>query len=301
MNHDWESLKKNQLAQIKSAPFDHLAFSVINFKTKSSESWLIKDNKLAQDQNLYFDLASLTKALTLGVYFLKCEDNFTAEMLSLLEHRAGLPAYGILSKDSWRETIKSYPIDINAPTLYSDYSSLRLMLEIGSDQLKKTCETSWREILFWKDLTAEQIGKSVSSGAPKGLVHDPNALIISDFCSHAGLFGTIKGVTETLLHLNENFQLLAKNIERSKYKVERPYFQGWDSVMNTDHTLAGAGAGENAFGFLGFTGTCMWLDPQKELGWVMLTNATKKYWHERKILNELRRSAGEFIWKSHYK
>jgi CubicO group peptidase (beta-lactamase class C family) len=50
------------------------------------------------------------------------------------------------------------------------------------------------------------------------------------------------------------------------------------------------------FGHLGFTGTSIWIDPQKKKGHVILTNATKKYYYDRQGLNDLRRQIGEAIW-----
>ena len=65
-------------------------------------------------------------------------------------------------------------------------------------------------------------------------------------------------------------------------------------------TLAGDGCSPHTFGHLGFTGTSIWVDCEKSLGVITLTNATKKFWFERDGLNNIRRSIGSFVWKNYH-
>src|SRR5690606_33057894 len=114
-------------------PMDAMGVGVIDFKTnryeffealKNEEGILIKENA-----SQYFDLASLTKPLTNSLaYFLRPEV-FDEKLLLCLSHRGGLPAWGLLPRHGWKEQILSYPIQ-NAETLYSDFSALRVMLEL---------------------------------------------------------------------------------------------------------------------------------------------------------------------------
>ncbi len=67
--------------------------------------------------------------------------------------------------------------------------------------------------------------------------------------------------------------------------------------MNPDDTLAGRGCGEFTFGHLGFTGTSIWIDPEKMKGHVILSNATKFHWFDKTNLNDMRRVIGEQVWK----
>jgi CubicO group peptidase (beta-lactamase class C family) len=71
---------------------------------------------------------------------------------------------------------------------------------------------------------------------------------------------------------------------------------GWDRVENPGNTLAGAGCGPSTFGHLGFTGTSIWIDPEKGLGHVILSNATKYHWYDKVGLNDIRRAIGEKVW-----
>ena len=71
---------------------------------------------------------------------------------------------------------------------------------------------------------------------------------------------------------------------------------GWDRVENPANTLAGVGCGAYSFGHLGFTGTSIWIDPDRMIGHVILSNATKNHWFDKVGLNSIRRAVGEYVW-----
>jgi hypothetical protein len=286
--------------------FDALGVGVIDFKNKKFQA--IEANnfegtlKFSSDPTLYFDLASLTKPLTNSLsYFLKPEA-FEEKIKLCLSHRGGLPAWGLLANPGWEELISGYPVK-ESPTLYSDFSALRVMLELrkkGVDQ-KKLCQEVWdKETMNWKDLPSwyptPQYG--YKKGLPNfGQVHDPNAWVINEFCSHAGLFSTVDGLCRTLLNYQEKTGFIEKVGSEIK-KHDQRFTYGWDRVENPQETLAGRGCGEKTFGHLGFTGTSIWIDPEAMLGHVILSNAVKYYWYDKVGLNELRRALGEEIWRS---
>lgn len=284
---------------MKGQKFNTIAAAVIDFKTGSFKSVELENRRVVK--NIFFDLASLTKPLTLSATKLIYPDLFEDEKSFelLLNHRASLPSGGRLSRNSWKDQILSYKI-LEAETLYSDFGALRLMLELekkAGKNLKSLCDSYWdSELLFWRDLpqgahcpfTGFRLGKKI-----QGQVNDDNAFIIGDFCSHAGLFSTISGLSKSLINLNEKYNLLSSI---SKKKFNDRFVDGWDTCSG-ENTLAGAGAGPKTFGHLGFTGTSIWIDPEMEKGQIILTNATLNYWYHREGLNNLRRSLGEFLWK----
>jgi CubicO group peptidase (beta-lactamase class C family) len=249
---------------------------------------------------LYFDLASLTKPLTNSLsYFLRPE-SFDKETLLCLNHQGGLPAWGLLPQKGWREQILSYPVQ-ESSTLYSDFSALRVMLNLdrnGVDQ-KQICSGVWdKETLNWLDLPEHfptpQYG--FKNSLPNfGQVHDPNAWVIHEFCSHAGLFSTVDGLCRTLLSYQKKTDFIEKVKAESQKNTNR-FLYGWDRVENLDSTLAGASCGRFTFGHLGFTGTSIWIDPERMLGHVILSNATKIHWYDKQGLNDLRRAVGQAVW-----
>lgn len=274
--------------------FDHCAVGVIDFAKSSFET--------CGDTHIWFDLASVTKVLGHSAAHAMRPDLFTDEMRLLLEHRAGLPAWGLLPKSGWQEIILSYKPKA-AETLYSDYSAMRVSLELAKKghPTPKILSKVWgQELCFWKDLpntasvvkTGEREGRDIL-----GEVHDPNAWVIGEWCGHAGLFGTVKGVCQTLLNL-QNEKKFIKTIQSEMKAHTHRFIYGWDRVENPAQTLAGSGCSASTFGHLGFTGTSVWIDAEKMKGHVILTNATRDGWYCKAGLQELRAVIGNLAWKS---
>jgi hypothetical protein len=281
-------------------PFDHVAAAFIDFDSKK-----ITTTQRGYQGDIWFDLASLSKALTLASTYHQHPELFGKDEILLLEHRAGLPSWGRLSKNSWRETVSKYSI-VDTPHLYSDFSALRTMLELekkSGKKLEELCSPIWdEELLHW--LKLPEYFHSPETGfrrkkVVRGQVHDDNAFVIREFVSHAGMFGTVKGVSQTLLNLEEKTGFLnhIKNLFETGHKHGR-FLRGWDTVEDQETTLAGKGCGPVTFGHTGFTGTSLWMDADQRVGWVLLTNSTQNYWYHRKKLNELRRTLGEIAWKT---
>ena len=67
-------------------------------------------------------------------------------------------------------------------------------------------------------------------------------------------------------------------------------------MLIPNDTLAGNGCSQATAGHLGFTGTSVWIDFEKEVGHIILSNATQNYWYEKAGLNQLRRTIGQLVW-----
>jgi CubicO group peptidase (beta-lactamase class C family) len=273
---------------------DALSVGVIDFQKLSFEVY--------GDTHLFFDLASVSKVLGNGAIFLKHPEIIDQDLRLLLEHRAGLPAWGLLKKSDWKKQIQSYSIK-ESETLYSDYSAMRVSLEVEKKLSKKIPELlrDWwdKNLYFWQDLP--QSAEAPISGQ-RGFdfitheVHDPNAFNLQDWTGHAGLFGTAESVCKTLLNFQDKGLLLEK-IQKSWGDHPHRFLYGWDRVANPQDTLAGKGCSQQTFGHLGFTGTSVWIDAQKKRGHVILSNATRDGWYQKDELNQFRRSLGEVIWQ----
>jgi len=128
------------------------------------------------------------------------------------------------------------------------------------------------------------------------------AFVVKEKVTHAGLFGSLEGVCETLLGLDKNNQLNWRMVplirELNQFERGRRFVRGFDRVLNMTETLAGMGASDECFGHMGFTGTSVWIDPKKKLGHVILSNATKNYWYSKDGINSIRRKIGSFVWKN---
>jgi CubicO group peptidase (beta-lactamase class C family) len=286
-------------------PMDAVAVGVINFKTEYFDCFEVTNSEgvleVSFEPRIYFDLASLTKPLTNSLAYFLRPDIFSGELELCLNHRGSLPSWGLLPSVGWREQILAYPVR-EAQTLYSDFSSLRVMLELEKNGLnqKEFCSSVWDEkTVFWTDLPLDAI--CLQTGFKRSLpnfgeVHDPNAWNLKTFCSHAGLFSPVDGLCRTLLNYQKKTDFIQK--VRSDLSTHKNRFSwGWDRIENPESTLAGRGCGQFTFGHLGFTGTSIWIDSDRMLGHVILSNAVKYHWFDKANINDIRRALGEVVWQ----
>lgn len=113
-----------------------------------------------------------------------------------------------------------------------------------------------------------------------GLVHDENSYFFNGLAGHAGVFSTAKDVA-TLSQSYFNALQGKRGIvstELAKDMMRFRQMNRWDRrglmwqlrILDTDaHSFV---LGRDAFGHTGFTGTCMWCDPERELCFALLTN-----------------------------
>jgi serine-type D-Ala-D-Ala carboxypeptidase len=117
-------------------------------------------------------------------------------------------------------------------------------------------------------------------GVVRGIVHDENAWAFSGHAlsGHAGLFGTAESVArfgrallDALLGRSEAWlsaNCLAPLVRARPGGTLRAGFDG----KSVAHSSAGALAGAQSFGHLGFTGTSLWCDPEADRALVLLSN-----------------------------
>lgn len=109
----------------------------------------------------------------------------------------------------------------------------------------------------------------------QGEVHDQNAWVMGGVAGHAGLFSTAYDVaTFAQCWLTGGPQLLnaATVSEFTRQQPNSTRALGWDRP--TPPSSSGRYFSGSSFGHLGFTGTSLWCDPEKELAVVLLTNRT---------------------------
>lgn len=120
----------------------------------------------------------------------------------------------------------------------------------------------WRERIIW------------------GEVHDPNAFAMGGVAGHAGLFGT----ADDLLRFGQVFidcwhdrsdllppAMVRQFSERQLIPENSDWALGWDTPT-VGGSSSGKHFGERSVGHLGFTGTSIWIDLEREAIVVMLTN-----------------------------
>lgn len=116
-------------------------------------------------------------------------------------------------------------------------------------------------------------------GVVRGVVHDANAFAMGGVAGHAGLFGTAADVGRWALALLDAWHgrpgpLPATVARRFLAPEPRPAGGSWVLGFNTPTPPSSAGThfGPSAVGHLGFTGTSVWIDLEREWVVVLLTN-----------------------------
>lgn len=118
-------------------------------------------------------------------------------------------------------------------------------------------------------------------GLVQGRVHDEKAALAGGAAGHAGLFGDARDVARLgewfLGPLHGRPSPLAPELAREAIAEQAPdpvlrRGLGW-ALKTSDENSCGARLSGRTFGHTGFTGTCIWVDPLRDLNVVVLTNA----------------------------
>ncbi len=129
-----------------------------------------------------------------------------------------------------------------------------------------------------------------------GEVHDNNCYYLNGIAGHAGLFSNSHEAFEIAkqflpvsseLLKSETCAMFRKNFTPGSNQARSLAFQ----LAETMDSTAGKELSKDSFGHLGFTGTSLWIDPQKERIYILLTNRT----HDRDLpLADLKETRQEF-------
>ena len=223
------------------------------------------------------------------------KDRVTVRML--LEHRSGLPA----GRDIWRmahtpdearSVVISSPIACEPGRCY-EYSDLGadilgFMVEAVSGQrLDQFLAEHVFQPLGMTDtffLPADSVRGRVAPtelspprGYPlRGEVHDENAFALGGVAGHAGLFSTAADLSvfaQMMLNGGEynGTRILADStVALFSRRAAGTRALGWDTCGGSGS--CGQYLGADAYGHTGFTGTSLWIDPDRDMFVVLLTN-----------------------------
>ncbi|HXZ82082.1 MAG TPA: serine hydrolase domain-containing protein [Terriglobales bacterium] len=221
----------------------------------------------------------------------------------LLTHNSGLPAYERLFKTAHRreELIKAaftLPLvtDPGTRTEYSDigFIILGVLLEqITGEPLDRFCRREIFDLLGMKQTTFNpptewrtQIpptydDREFRHGIVQGEVQDENAWVMGGVAGHAGLFSS---AGDLALFANCILQGGAPILERHtvdlfcQRQLGSARALGWDTP--TPPSQAGRYFSPNSIGHLGYAGSSLWIDRDRQLAVVLLTNRT---WPDRSL------------------
>ena len=218
----------------------------------------------------------------------------------LLAHSSGLPAYEKLflrarSKDEFLREAFSVPLK-NAPGIHTEYSDigfilLELALErIAEEALDRFCQrevfgplgllhTAFNPPAAWKpQIPPTADDQTFRKRIIQGEVQDENACVLGGVAGHAGVFSTA-GDIATFAHVllggglpiirRETLAVFTRR-EASPPGTSRAL--GWDTPSAPSQS--GKYFSPSSFGHLGYTGSSLWIDPERQLSVTLLTNRT---------------------------
>ena len=214
----------------------------------------------------------------------------------LLTHTSGLPAFRrydtlTTNADSIVAMLMAEPLDTlpGARMVYSDigaYVAGRIVERVSRLSLDRyvtervfgpigTRETMYRPPATLLSRIAPTEIDTIR-GKIHGTVHDPRAFYIGGVSAHAGLFGSGRDLARIAqLYLNGGelagvrvFRPETIELFTARQVADRAL--GWQKPSGTN--TAGHLMSERAFGHTGFTGTSIWIDPERDIFIILLSN-----------------------------
>jgi CubicO group peptidase (beta-lactamase class C family) len=232
---------------------------------------------------------------------LNAPDKATVTVRMLLTHSGGFEAYAPLyqtlrGRAEYLAAINDRPLSYPPGTraLYSDWDMvlLQAVLErIAGTSLDQyveghlTRQLGMSDTRFNPDTTNVELRKRIAPttyseirGQLQGTVHDGNAWALGGVSGHAGLFSTARDLAvfaQMLLNGGSygDVRLLAPQTVARWTARQGPGASralGWDTPA--PNSSAGRYFSPRSFGHTGFTGTSMWIDPERGLFVVLLMN-----------------------------
>jgi len=241
----------------------------------------------------------------------------------LLTHTSGLPAF----KEYWRTSkgkqdtlarIFAEPLEYEPGTkeIYSDLGII-LMAEIIERLTGRKLDDLANSFIFsplgmkdsmykppkklWSQIAPTEFDKNLRHRLVQGEVHDENAFAIGGVSGHAGVFSTAPDLAAFCQMLLNGGVYAHQRILRRGTVAQFTTPQqlsggtrtlGW--AIPTPGGLSGNYFSAHSFGHTGFTGTSIWIDPDRQLFVVLLTNRVHPTRENQKI-QQVRRDLHDAI------
>jgi CubicO group peptidase (beta-lactamase class C family) len=218
----------------------------------------------------------------------------------LLTHSSGLPAYeGLFQRAHTRDELLSAafatPLAAN-PGARAEYSDIGFIVlgaaleRIADQSIDRFCKHEVFGPIAMAHTGFNPPSSSRASIVPtandvsfrrriiQGEVQDENASVLGGVAGHAGLFATAEDLAifaHTLLAGGRRIvrpETLALFTRRESSPPDTSRALGWDTPSSPSQS--GKYFSANSFGHLGYTGTSLWIDPDRKLSITLLTNRT---------------------------
>jgi len=230
----------------------------------------------------------------------------------LLTHTSGLPPF----KEYWRTSkskqdtltkIFAEPLEYEPGTkeIYSDLGII-LMAEIIERLTGRTLDDLANQYIFaplgmrdsmykppkklWPTIAPTEFDARFRKRLVQGEVHDENAYAIGGVSGHAGLFSTAPDLAAFCQMLLNGgvyaHQRILKRTTIAQFTTPQQLSGGTRTLgwaVPTEGGSSGHYFSAHSFGHTGFTGTSIWIDPDRELFVVFLTNRVNPTREDQKI------------------
>ncbi|EMD81716.1 serine hydrolase domain-containing protein [Pacificimonas flava] len=127
----------------------------------------------------------------------------------------------------------------------------------------------------------------------RGEVHDENAYAFGGVMGHAGLFGTVDAVLDFAAGLLSGRDASPAALAEIRTRQPDRRTLGWERKYDGWH--GGSRCSDETIGHTGFTGTGLWIDWERGLGWTLLTNRVHPTRHSDSGILELRQAVCDAV------
>jgi CubicO group peptidase (beta-lactamase class C family) len=248
-------------------------------------------------------------------------DRASVTLRDLLAHCSGLPAhrpfYRTMSgRAAIEQAICATPLEYEprSRSIYSDlgYMLLGFVLEDISPldvqfealrvQMQNPEELQFHPPALWKPRTTPTRVDEWRGRLLVGEVDDDNTWALGGAAGQAGLFGTAAAVGTSARHF---MQVLSGRVGAFQTETMRLFVTrrddvpgssralGWDTMLPT--SSCGTRMSATAFGHTGFTGTSLWIDPERDVYVVLLTNRVHPKASTLDAIQEVRRAVHDAV------
>jgi CubicO group peptidase (beta-lactamase class C family) len=238
----------------------------------------------------------------------------------LLAHCSGLPAYRPLYLDhsgvaAFEAAIGALPLEYpwRTGSLYSDLDFILLGAILGRVaplaqqfdamrvQMRIAGDLQFNPPALWTRRAAPTRHSDHRQRLLIGEVDDDNAWALGGAAGHAGLFGTAAAVGECARHVLQVLdgrtgafsRELLRMFTRAAGVPNSSRALGWDTMRPT--SSCGTRMSPSAFGHTGFTGTSLWIDPERDLYVVLLTNRVHPVAGDAAAIKQVRRDVHDAV------
>jgi CubicO group peptidase (beta-lactamase class C family) len=247
-------------------------------------------------------------------------DRAHVTLRDLLSHSSGLAAYVPFYKDhagraEFERAICRVPLEYEPRTksIYSDLGFMLLGFILEEEvPLPARFDALRRQMALAEDLQFHPPALWLPRTAPTavdpwrgrllvGEVHDENAAALGGAAGHAGLFGTAAAVGQYARHLLQILDGKVGIVQRATLEtfIARTGVPGSSRALGWDTMLTSSSCGSlmspRAFGHTGFTGTTLWIDPDRAIYVVLLTNRVHPSGGNDDAIRQVRRAVHDAV------